>query len=194
MSPVWTLCNYCVLCPLFYIYAFPFSCLKGQNYYSFLKTQKILHRALKNCIKRTLELRQTIELAKKSIFFCKIIAHFSFSPITLLIQTFGVCWLSPTLGFQWVEARGAARHLPMHKTPHNKELWSKCQQYQETLQTTFDMFSHSTFSIHCTNLVFHFNCIFTFLEILKHNTPKMFSSIFNINMAAQKFTDFDEIF
>ena len=27
-----------------------------------------------------------------------------------------VHWLSPTIGFQWVEARGAAQHLPMHET------------------------------------------------------------------------------
>ena len=36
--------------------------------------------------------------------------------------------------------------------------------------------SHRTFFIHCTNLFFfflHFSCIFTFLEIIKHNTWKM---------------------
>ena len=45
--------------------------------------------------------------------------------------------------------------------------------------------SHSTFSIQCTNLFVRFSCIFTFLEIIKHNMLKMllFSSIFNIKMA-----------
>ena len=32
---------------------------------------------------------------------------------------------------------------------------------------------HSTFSIHCINLILRFSCIFTFLEIIKHNMPKM---------------------
>ena len=33
--------------------------------------------------------------------------------------------------------------------------------------------SHSTFSIHCTNLILHFSCILTFLEIIKDNMQKM---------------------
>ena len=34
--------------------------------------------------------------------------------------------------------------------------------------------SHSAFSIHCTNLFFlRCSCVFTFLEIIKHNMPKM---------------------
>ena len=56
--------------------------------------------------------------------------------------------------------------------------------------------SHSTFSIHCTNLFLCFSCVFTFLEIIKHNMPKccFFSSIFNIKMATQKSTNFDVFF
>ena len=56
--------------------------------------------------------------------------------------------------------------------------------------------SHSTFSICCTNLFLHFSCVFTFLEIIKHNMPKMllFSSIFNIKMPTQKFSNFDKSF
>ena len=56
--------------------------------------------------------------------------------------------------------------------------------------------SHSTFSTHCTNLFLRFSCVFTFLEIIKHNMPKMlfFSSIFNIKMATEKFTNFDKSF
>ena len=40
----------------------------------------------------------------------------------------------------------------------------------------------------------HLSCVFTFLEIIKHNMPKMllFSSIFNIKMATQKVTKFDK--
>ena len=90
----------------------------------------------------------------------------------------------------------AAKHLPMHKTASQQRIiWPKCQLYQETLQTTFDMLdhaSHSTFSIHCTNLFLCFSWVFTFVEIVKHNMPKMcISSIFNIKMATQKFTNFD---
>ena len=56
--------------------------------------------------------------------------------------------------------------------------------------------SPSTFSIHCTNLFLRFSYVFTFLEIIKHNMPKMllFSSIFNVKMATQKFTNFDKFF
>ena len=32
--------------------------------------------------------------------------------------------------------------------------------------------SHSTFFIYCTNFL-RFSCVFTFLEIIKHNTPKI---------------------
>ena len=39
--------------------------------------------------------------------------------------------------------------------------------------------SHSTFSIHCTNLFLHFSCI-TFLAIKKHNTPKMLHILFHL--------------
>ena len=54
---------------------------------------------------------------------------------------------------------------------------------------------HSTFSIHCMNLFFVcFSCIFTFLEIIKHNMAKnvAYFSIFNIKMATQKITNFDK--
>ena len=43
----------------------------------------------------------------------------------------------------------------------------------------------------------HFSCVFTFLEIIKHNMPKMllFSNILHFGkMATQKFTNFDEFF
>ena len=33
--------------------------------------------------------------------------------------------------------------------------------------------SHSIFSIHCTNVFLYFSCVFTFLEIIKHDMPKM---------------------
>ena len=38
----------------------------------------------------------------------------------------------------------------------------------------FDMFDLVIFFIHCTNLFFlRFSCVFTFVEIIKHNMPKM---------------------
>ena len=45
---------------------------------------------------------------------------------------------------------------------------------------------HSAF-LHCTNLFVCFSCVFTLLEIMKHNMPKMlpFSSIFNIKMSTK---------
>ena len=63
----------------------------------------------------------------------------------------------------------------------------------ETSQTTSDIFNQSQHLLHTLhNSFFAFQLHFTFLEIIKHNMPKMllFSSIFNIKMATQKFTNF----
>ena len=39
-----------------------------------------------------------------------------------------LCRLSSDIGFLWVEARGAAKHLPMSKrAPQQKIIWPKCQ-------------------------------------------------------------------
>ena len=42
--------------------------------------------------------------------------------------------------------------------------------------------SHSTFSILCTNLFLCFSCVFTFLEIIKHNMPKMLLFFFHLQL------------
>ena len=56
--------------------------------------------------------------------------------------------------------------------------------------------SHSTFSIHGTNLYLRFSCVFIFLEIMKHNMPKvcLYFSISSIKTATQKFISFDKFF
>ena len=70
----------------------------------------------------------------------------------------------------------------------------------ENLQTTFDMFGQSQQllqTLYKSFFVFlHFSWVFTFLEIIKHIMPKccLFSSICNIKMAMQKFTNFDKSF
>ena len=53
-------------------------------------------------------------------------------------------------------------------------------------------FSHHT-SIHSTNLFCISVAFLTFLEIIKHDIKKilLFSSIFNVKIATQKFTHFD---
>ena len=67
----------------------------------------------------------------------------------------------------------------------------------KTFKTTFDMFNQSQ-DLLCTltNPVFHCSCVFTIVEIIKHDMLNMllFSSIFNIKMATQKFTSFDKFF
>ena len=51
----------------------------------------------------------------------------------------------------------------------------------ETLQTTFDMFSQSQHLLHRLHKSFlHFGCVFTFLEIIKHNMPKMLHVFFHL--------------
>ena len=52
---------------------------------------------------------------------------------------------------------------------------------------------HGLFSTRCTNHFLHFSCVFTFLEI-KCQKHCISSSIFNIKMATQKFTNFDKFF
>ena len=56
--------------------------------------------------------------------------------------------------------------------------------------TLTHLVSHSIFSTCCTNLFLCFSCIFTFLKVIKHNIPIMlFSFMFNIKVAIQKFTN-----
>ena len=55
------------------------------------------------------------------------------------------------------------------------------------------LISHSTFSIHCTNLFVYFSCFFTFLPIICRKCC-FFPSIFNIKMSTQKCTNFDVFF
>ena len=91
--------------------------------------------------------------------------HFSFLPITSLIWIFWVYWLSLAIGFQWLEARSAAKHLPRHEpTSEHRIIWPKCQEHQETLQTTFDTVDQSYHLLHALHKsVLLFSCIFTFL-------------------------------
>ena len=42
------------------------------------------------------------------------------------------------------------------------------------------LLSHSTFPIHCTNPFLHFSCIFTFLELIKHNMLKISLILFHL--------------
>ena len=118
------------------------------------------------------------------VFFCKIKdTFFLFSPITLLIWTFWVCWLSPIIGFQWVEARGAAKHLPMHKraSPTAKNYLAKMS-IVPVLQTCFDTFIQSQHLLRTLHKSFFvcFNYAFTFLKIIKHNTLKMLRIFFHV--------------
>ena len=65
-----------------------------------------------------------------------------------------------------------------------------------TSQIIFDTFNKSQHLFHTLHRPFFvcFSCVFTFLEIIKHNMSKccLFSCTFNIKMATQKFTNFDK--
>ena len=53
----------------------------------------------------------------------------------------------------------------------------------ETSQTTFDMFNqsqHLLYTLHKSFIVLHFSCVFTFLAIIKQNTPKKLSILFHL--------------
>ena len=79
-------------------------------------------------------------------------------------------------------------------------LWSIVQREISSLKLRKPLLthsiSHSTFSTHCTNLFWHFSCVFAFLEIIKSNMSKMLHIFFyfNIKMATQKFTNFGKFF
>ena len=77
-------------------------------------------------------------------FFCKIKdIFFIFNNNFIDLGIWGMS-VSPAIGFYQVEARGAAKRLPMHKTTSQQRItWQECQQYQETSQTTSDTFNQS---------------------------------------------------
>ena len=59
------------------------------------------------------------------------------------------------------------------------------------LQIIFDMFDQSEHLLHTQSFfLLCFSCIFTFLEIIKHNMPKMFL----LSSIITKFTNFDNYF
>ena len=104
-----------------------------------------------------------------------------------LIWIFCVCRLSPTwynIDFSQLMSRFDRCQLQLvyqtmgHRPERNLQ--------HETLKPTSDMSDQSQHLLHTLHKSFflHFSCIFTFLEIIKHNMRKMllFSSIFNIKM------------
>ena len=92
-----------------------------------------------------------------------------------------------------------SRFNPCQLVYPNMEHRSARNLQHKTSQTTFDVFDHSQ---QLLRKYLCFSCIFIFLDILnmskmvyayyaKHNMPELFlfSSVFNIKMATQKFTN-----
>ena len=105
-------------------------------------------------------------------FFRKRKDRFSCSPIMGLILD--VLRMSSVSHYWHLVGRGqgAANYLPMHETaPQQRIIWPKHHPYQETSQTTFDTFNLSQV---------YFSCIFTFLEIIKDNMPKILHIFFHL--------------
>ena len=103
-------------------------------------------------------------------FSIKQETHCSFSPMTLLVWIFWVRQLSPTWHVvdclqlvSWVD-RCQPQLLPDCGASSS----------METSQTTFDTFDQSQHFLHTLHRSFllSFSCVFTFLEIIKHNMPK----------------------
>ena len=122
------------------------------------------------------------------VFAVKWNTHFSFSPTTSLIWVFWVRQPSPAWqyvdGCQLLSGFGRYQLQLVYLTVEHRP--GRDLQHKTLLTRSI---SHNTFSIHCTN---HFLCF----EMVKHNMLKMLiiSSIFNIKMATQKFTNFDIFF
>ena len=126
-----------------------------------------------------------IGLVKKSVqfFFCKIKdTFFIFTNHSIDLDILKISALS----HYWLlvdRARGAVKHLPVHQTAHSKELVGHNDNSAKKLCKPLLTCSigHSTFSIHCTNLFLCvFGCVFTFLKITTHNTPKMMLIFFHL--------------
>ena len=110
-----------------------------------------------------------------------------------------VCWLSPTwhnidcsqLMCQFDCCQLQLVYLTVECCPA-RNLQHKAS------QTSFDLFSQSQHLLHTLHKSFflHFSCIFTFLEIIKHNMPKALRIFFylQIKMATPKFINFDVFF
>ena len=117
------------------------------------------------------------------IFFHKIKdAFFIFSNILIVLDILSMLALFPQLAssgqrlglllniFQWI------------RQPHSKGLFGQNVNSTKKLYEPLliHLISNSTFSIHCTNLVLWFSSIFTFLEIIRHNAPKMLCISFHL--------------
>ena len=119
-----------------------------------------------------------------------------------MIYIFGVCQLSPT----WYNVDCSQLMFWMFLIDLitinfncSTRLWSIIQREIASVKLRKPLLTHSishSIFTHCTSLFFCFSCVLTFLEIIKHNMLKMcvFSSIFNIKMATQIFTNFDKNF
>ena len=68
------------------------------------------------------------------------------------------------------------------RQPHSKESFGQNVNSTKKLHKPLltHSISHSTFSTHCTNPFLYSSCIFTFLEIIKHNTRKMLCILFHL--------------
>ena len=130
-----------------------------------------------------------------SIFSVKEKTHFSFSQISLLIWIFWVCWLSHNVDcsqlMSWFHCYQLQLVYLTVEQRSARNLWHK------TSQTTFDMFDQSQHLLYTLQKSFFvFQLCFYFSWVIKCNMPKccIFSSIFNIKMAPQKFTNFAKFF
>ena len=95
----------------------------------------------------------------------------------------------PISCYWFLEVRGAAKCLPMHKTaPQKRIIWPNVNSTKKLHKPVLTRsISHSTFPLHCANLF----CVFQ-LHFSTKGQKCVFSPIFNIKVAAQKFTNFDK--
>ena len=110
-----------------------------------------------------------------------------------MIWIFWVCWASPAWYnvdcSQFMSQLDHCQFQLVHLTMSIVQWEISSMKLRKPLLT----FSHSIFSIHCANLFLHFSCIFTFLEIIKHNMLKMLHIFFHLQYQwlYKKFTNFD---
>ena len=101
--------------------------------------------------------------------------------IQSLIWIFWICQVSPA----WYNIdHSQYLHLITINLSWSARSWSIIQQDTSSMKhrkpVLTCLISPSTFSIHCTNLFWHFSCIFTFLKIIKHNMPERLLFFFHL--------------
>ena len=130
---------------------------------------------------RIASLVPNIWLVKKFVWFViiKWKTHFSFPQMTLLVWLSCICQLSPMwYNIDCSQLLSWFDHYQLQLVYPTVELCPVRNLQHESSQTTFDIFDQSLHILHTVHKSLF--CVFSFLEIIKHNTPKFLCIFFHL--------------